>query len=220
MKLISTEHGQSVQLFIPDEVRAPSGAYLPGVLRAIAERYAFALQPTNLETVMKEGAKYREGRFVESGKTIEIKDLGFYTDGVIVGTYNTDDSDVVLSDIIVWATEQFGLREPVTKFPRTYTSSVVVEFAADLDLALEAFSQLRQNVSSAIRESYGRDVEIKASQVTFAADPTTLPQHTRFNFIIERRAGRPYTENRYFSGAPLSTRKHIELLRELEQRWI
>jgi hypothetical protein len=219
MRLISTEHGQSFQPFIAEEIRPPSGVYLPEVLLGITERYAFAVRPPNYETVVKEGAKYKEGRLVENGKTIAIKDLGFFSDGIIVGTWNTDDSNTVLDDLIAWSTEKFGFREQQTKLTKTYTSSVVVEFEADLDTALETFGHLKKNVSSAMREICGWDVEVKAARIALATDPTTLPQHRRVDFTIERRVGLPYAENRYFSMATLPTRKHIELLEELERCW-
>jgi hypothetical protein len=36
-------------------------------------------------------------------------------------------------------------------------------------------------------------------------------------FLIERRAGHPFRENRYFCSAPLPTRKHREALVKVEQ---
>ncbi len=83
MNLISTEHGQSLQLFVAEEVRPRSGLYLPDLIRKISERYAFAIAPTNYETVMRESAKYKEGRFVTEGRTIAIKEMGFFVDGIL-----------------------------------------------------------------------------------------------------------------------------------------
>ena len=216
MNLISAEHGQSLQLFVAEEVRPPSGLYLPDLIRGISERYAFALWPTNYETIMKEGAKYKEGRFVTEGRTIAIKDLGFFVDGVLAVAWNTDDSDLILNDLIVWAAQNFGFREPRTKLPRRFVSSVIIEFDAELGKALRAFDELQEGFASAIKETYGMDPEINASRIVLSADPTKLP--TTFEFNIERRVGRPFSENRYFSSATLPTTSHLDLLRVFERR--
>ncbi len=216
--MISAEHGQSLQLFLAEEVRPRSGLYLPDVIRRISERYAFAIGPTNYEIIVKEGARYKDGRLVTEGRTIAIKDLGFFVDGVLAVAFNTDDSDLVLNDLILWATESFGLREPRTKLPRKYVSSVVVEFDAELGRALLAFDELQERFASAVKNKYGIDPEINASRITLAADPTKLPAGTTFEFIIERRVGRPFSENRYFSSASLPTTSHLDLLAAFERR--
>jgi hypothetical protein len=216
--LISTEHGQSLQLFVAEEVRPSSGLYLPDLIRKISEKYAFAVVPTNFETIMREGAKYKEGRFVTEGRTIAIKELGFFVDGVLAVTWNTDDAEIVLNDLIIWAAQNFGFREPRTKLPRRFVSSVVVEFDVEFSKAITVFDELREGLTTAIKKNYGDDPEINASKITFSADPTTLRPQTTFEFNIERRAGRPFSENRYFSSATLPTASHLDLLGAFERR--
>src|SRR6516225_397606 len=218
MNLISTEHGQSLQLFVAEEIRPPSGLYLPDLIRKISERYAFAIGPSNYETVMKEGAKYKDGFFVIEGRTIAIKDLGFFVDGALVVAWNTDDAEAILNDLIGWVVQNFGVREPRTKLPRKYVSSVVVEFDGELGGALTAFEELQERFGSAIKERYGVTPEINASRIALSADPTKLPPQTTFEFIIERRVGRPFSQNRYFSTATLPTAAHLDLLRAFERR--
>jgi hypothetical protein len=219
VNLISTEHGQSLQLFVAEEIRPPSGLYLPDLIRMISEKYAFAVVPTNYETVIKEGAKYKEGRLVTEGRTIAIKELGFFVDGVLAVTWNTDDAEVVLNDLIVWAAQNYGFREPRTKLPRRFISSVVVEFDVELSRALTAFDKLQEGFASEIKKGHGIEPEINASRITFAADPTKLLRsEAPFEFNIERRGGRPFSENRYFSSATLTTASHLDLLGAFEQR--
>src|SRR5260370_25361430 len=97
VNLISTEHGQSLQLFVAEEERPRSGLYLPDLIRKISERYAFAIAPTNYETVMKEGDKYKEGCSVTERRTITIKAIGFFVDGILAVTWNTDVADGALN---------------------------------------------------------------------------------------------------------------------------
>jgi hypothetical protein len=218
VNLISTEHGQSLQLFVAEEVRPLSGLYLPDLIRKISERYGFAIVPPNYETVMKEGAKYKEGRFLTEGRTIAIKEMGFFVDGVLAVTWNTDDAEVVLNDLIVWAAQDFGFREPRTKLPRRFVSSVVVEFDVELSRAITAFDELQEGFASAIKENYRMDPEINASKISLSADPTKLRPQSTFEFTIERRTGRPFSENRYFSSATLPTPSHLDMLGAFERR--
>jgi hypothetical protein len=217
MKLISTEHGQVLLKFIAEEVRPSSGLYLPDILRGIEERYAFVIPP-NLQDVLKEGAKFNQGRLIAEGRTIDIKTLGLFSDGVLVLTWNTDDATIVLEDMMSWATEHFGFRQPLTPEPRQFVSSVVVEFDGSLDSALEAFQELMHAFSITLRASYGWSVEIEASRIALACDPTKLPPSAIAALTIERRAGVPFSQNRYFSSAPLPTGAHLELLDGFERQ--
>jgi hypothetical protein len=217
MKLIATEHGQVLHRFIAEEVRPPSGLYLPDILRGIAERYAFVTLP-NLPDALKEGAKFNQGRFITGARTIEIKTLGLFSDGVLVVTLNTDDAIIVLEDIMSWIKEHFGFRQALTPQPRQFASSIVVEFEGSIDRALEALQELKNAFSAMLRASYGWSLEIEASRIALACDPTKLPPQRTAELTIERRVGLPFSQNRYFSAAPLSTGVHLELLDGFERR--
>ena len=148
MRLISTEHGQVLFLFVGEEVRPSSGLYLPDVLKFIAERYAFVTLPS-IQHALREGAKFNQGRFIDKNRTIEIKTMGLFSDGMLVVTYNTDDAVVVLEDMISRAIDRFGIRQPLTLRPRQFASSVIVEFENSLDNALKTL----QTVSRLFRRS-------------------------------------------------------------------
>lgn len=217
MKLISTEHGQVLLRFIADEVRPQSGIYLPDVLRGIAERYAFVTLP-NLQDVLKDGAKFNQGQFIDGERTVEIKTLGLFSDGALAVALHTDDAVGVLDDLISWLEDRFGFRQPLTHDPRQFASSVVVEFERSIDMALGATQELKNAFATMLRVSYGWAVGIEASRIALACDPTKLPPQRTAELIIERRAGIPYDQNRYFSAAPLTTSVHLELLDNFERR--
>jgi len=215
MRLISTEHGQSFQRFIGDELRPLSGLYVPDMLRAITERYAFGFAPA-LADALKDGAKFREGRMTQDGATIAIKELGIYNDGALVFSWNTDDAEAVVNDLLRWLTSDFGLREPTTLFPRRLSSSVTVEFHDSIDGAFQAFRAFTNEYAALLSKLYGWQFPLEAARLTFGSDLTTMPQFTNADFIIERRQGVPFTANRYFSSAPLPTSDHLKLLELFE----
>src|ERR1700739_763435 len=66
---------------------------------------------------------------------------------------------------------------------------------------------------STIKRIYGMNLEINVSRIALAGDPTKLPAGTTFEFMIERRAGRPFSEKRYFSSATLPTTSHLDFLK-------
>jgi hypothetical protein len=215
MKLVSMEHGQVLMSLIAEEVRPPSGYYLPDLLKAIAERYAFVTLPT-IQDALREGAKFNQGRFIDQDRTIEIKMLGVFSDGILVTTFKTDDAVIVLEDMMSLA-EHFGFRRPLTLRPRQFGSSVIVDFDSSLDNALQAIQSVKTAFAAALQAHYGWSLEIETSRLVVACDPTNLPPQRTAELIIERRAGVPFSQNRYFSAAPLSTEAHLELLERFER---
>src|SRR5271155_3901524 len=102
MKLISMEHGQTLQNFQIEELRPLQGLYMPDFIRSITERYNF-ISPPEMGAVEKEGAKFKNGKLVNAGKTIHIRNFDFFKDGIIVITHNTQDSDFIITDALTWA---------------------------------------------------------------------------------------------------------------------
>lgn len=215
MKLISTEFGQSFQQIRMEEIRPFSGIFLPGLIAAITERYGFSVVP-NLADAAQQGAKFREGRFTAGDSFIAIKELGVYNDGIIVAAWNTDDADAIVDDVINWTSETLKLREPILRPNRRYVSSLVVEFDISLDPAFTMFAEFIRKYEEVLKQAYDWEFPVEAARITFSADRTLMPLHTSADLVIERRAGVPFSENRYFSSVPLGTRTHLELLKTFE----
>jgi hypothetical protein len=216
MKLISTEFGQSFQPYLLEELRPLNGGlYLPGLIAAVADRYKFASVPT-INDALQQGAKFAEGFLLVNGQIISIRQLGIYNDGMIVVAWNTDESDLILEEVMTWATQTFRLREPITRTRRVYISSVVVEFDFSIERAFHTLSEFIRIYEAALKSAYDWEFPIEPTRITFGADPTKMPQHRSADFLIERRAGRSFPECRYFSSVPLRTSAHVDLLARLE----
>jgi hypothetical protein len=198
-----------------EEIRPFSGIYLPGLIAAIAERYGFAVVP-NLADAAQQGAKFREGRFTMDDSFIAIKELGVYNDGIIVAAWNTDDADAIIDDVMNWTSETLKLREPILRPNRRYVSSLVVEFDISLDRAFAMFAEFIRTYGEVLKRAYDWEFPVAAARIAFSADRTLMPPHTSADLVIERRAGVPFSENRYFSSVPLRTRAHLELLKTFE----
>jgi hypothetical protein len=100
---------------------------------------------------------------------------------------------------------------------RGYTSGLIVEFERAAESSLDKLNQINKLLSDAIHSAYGWTYEYNLQRLAFAVDPKLLPQFRQTQFYIERRLNTPYADNRYYSGAPLSTEEHIKLLETIER---
>jgi hypothetical protein len=216
MKLVSPDNGNALQLFRLDEARATSGIYLPDLVDLVRHRYRFLSFPTDYVGGTKDGVKFGTGAFRVGEKTIEIKRFDIYSDGLFAAALTTDDVDMFLYDFIGVAADYINIVEAKFAPTRTYGSAVVVDF----DVSIDAFIKQHETISSILSSSYtkmtGRDCTYQGYRLAWMSDPADLPPHTHTQFSIERRAGVPYSENRYYSVASLSTAEHLSVLQQIE----
>src|SRR5260221_7879777 len=114
-------------------------------------------------------------------------------------------------------TSTFALKPSITIIPPRFTSVLTVEFEMAIEPALKGLSKIASYVSDAYKEAYNEDIEVKLLRLGLNADPMTVPPFRNTQFFIERRLQRPYTENRYQSGAPLRTEDHVALFENIER---
>jgi hypothetical protein len=217
MNLIATDTGRVLQLIVMEEIKPSSGIFMPALYQQLAERYAFVGRPQyDAETITK-GAKFQHGRHLTPAKTIAIKEMGIYNDGIIIDAENTDDAEYIIEDFMVWAATAFALRPRKTMIPRIYSSVVTIEFDAAIEPALRGLDTITARASAALRQTYGWEHVVHLLRLGINADPQAVPLHRNTQFFIERRLGRSYGENRYQAGAPLRTEDHLTLLVGIER---
>jgi hypothetical protein len=210
VKLISAETGQALQLIVMDEVRPLRGGFImPDRIVEIQQRYHFA--PFATPPDLTQPIKFQMGFIELDGSPIQITSLEIYNDGIIVNSRHTTDCDLVMDDFIVWALDQFNLREPETKIPRIYLSRVVVQFESGLDLFIVKADKMKQIVARA----FGGRQELEITRLIIGP-PAGTPIPYQHTWQIEPRIGQPHVANRYFSQAPLTTDAHVEMLNILE----
>jgi hypothetical protein len=217
VKLISNEFGQVLQLIVMDEVRPPSGVYVPDVYEEIQKRYQFAVKPTDIVEAQKSGAKFQIGKLETKKGNLQIGELGIYNDGLVVNARDTKSAEAMTDDFLDWAIKQFDLRAPQTKIPRQYASSVVVEFDRATDRIIRSFEQISKAYSAVLKELYGWEHELHLTRFSFGIDPRNLPPQRNSLFFIERRTQQPYAGNRWFAGAPIKTETLLSLLETVEK---
>ena len=216
MKLVSKEHGQSLQLFSPEDVRPETGTYYPDLVQRILDRYQLVSGPANLEETLKvNGMKFQMGKLPHN-PDIQIRNLDIYNDGIIAITYDTDTSDAVVDDVLGWLIRDLRFRTPQTLRPRIYSSSVVVQFDDTINKLIRAWDNLKDAIASAWANTQKTTIDYYLQSIAFQADPGVMPAGINTKFVLERRNNRPYAENYYFSSGPLPTRIHIAMLGQFE----
>jgi hypothetical protein len=196
---------RSVWLFSTNEVN-PLGVALAPVYEGIRERYKFLQYPNKSEDFTKAGLSFVDGAFSGLGVSLEI-----YADGLIANTRSsTDVSDAFLDDLLTWTRETFKFRyDPLLVKTKAYESQI--SFTSDLALG-KKLVQLSQ-FAKILEESGLGKVPTKQDIVAIMFRDEVSPRHS---FTFERRDNTPFSENKYFSRAAFSTKKHLQLIEEFE----
>jgi hypothetical protein len=95
----------------------------------------------------------------------------------------------------------------------------------DFDGAIgENIDQLRRVEELLTSEIPRPELSFQLKRLAFGSGPTvvqgmpiTIDALEKSDFVIERREGEPTIKNRYFSSAPTTTSKHIQILELIER---
>jgi hypothetical protein len=213
MKIVNRLFAQAIRFGALAPAQGGQTVYGVNLVRAFEARYGFMESPkTVAEFDLSKGITFLHGFF---DKRIVIDKFMIYNNGLVVETKDTTDVCVeIMSDVIKWGSEEAGvIFEENLMAPELYLSHLEVQSEIDL----QAHSSKFQTISAALNSymaSYkeaGRDY--KYSTMSFALDPSTGGPTT---FQFERRAKQPFSNNLYFSSAPLKSRDHESLLGVIE----
>jgi hypothetical protein len=189
----------------------PRGIDITPLLSAVRDRYKFQIFPKPGEPVdesSKDGIVFGNGSF--SGNTVVKATI--FSDGIVVDTtQSTDLSEAFLADVLQFISTQFGLTySPDMVQRKIYLSEVIVRATKNLNRLFAPVSVIAQELNTMtglLFEPFG---------FGFAMDTTTsTARPTLFKF--EQEAHKPFSQNRYYSSAPLRTTAHLELLNKLEE---
>ena len=192
----------------------PKGkVFLPDFIQAMAERYKFQRLPKREE-------REKEGLIFEEGKigTKVIGKLTLYDALIALETRsNTSDSKQLIDELLVWGAAKFGLHYNPGSIKRfafvsdlTFYSDVPI-----LDAACQPLVDLANKTSRALTDIWQEPVPCYPANLALGPDPLTR-KYGIAAFLITHRAEARFSENKYFSEAPLPTDVHIAFLEEFE----
>jgi hypothetical protein len=216
MKLISSNVGRCVKLFAWEEVRPLHGINSALLAAALAEQFNFQIRPSAPilpETVVK----FAEGLANINGGLIAVQKLDLYSDGFAVDCSNTDDAKVVSDEIFRWAQTDLGYRDFVRPPKVTYLSQLTVEFVPEFENIFRGWEKLQKLLNDSAQQRYGFKQNINVHRMQWRGDAYTVVNNNLVSdFWIERKAGEPYSSNRWHCHGVLPTNEWLGLLAEIE----
>jgi len=164
---------------------------------------------------------FQHGTFLHDGAPTQVSQLDILPTPttLVATTYHTDIGDAFLNDLITYMEDTIGYRDIESHSRRGYGSTVVVEFDEAVSRHIRAIEEIEKYLSNIYTKQLGTDLTVEFERLTFSPDPLDIPVGVmQFfgNFVIERRANHPYSENRFFSTAPLRTNDHLAALGKIE----
>jgi len=188
--------------------------FFPELVQELVKRYKFQKYPQNIDEFDEsKGVEFHQG---VSGGNIIQKFVIWNTLLVVETRSNTTDSKEILQEMLQWGAARFKLNyktETLKKF--AYVSDVTFYSDAPLLGASPAIARLSANTSEAISEIWQEPIRYDPMIVTVGHDPMAR-KYPIAPFTIQRRAEARFSENKYFSEAPLPTDLHLTLLAKYE----
>ncbi len=217
MQLLAVKQARSLWFSYLAEIN-PRGRNLFSLIPFIISKYKFLLfpNPNNLEDFdLQKGIKFDNGSFQkDSENNIDVA-LTVYNDGFIADTRSsTKDSDVFLDEFLTWMSSEFNLvqyQEVIRR--KAYVSELWVHTDKSLNTLNPRLEKFAKKITSLIEGHSHHPINYESTGIIFNTDPVLYPPGP---FRFERMIDIPFAENRYYSGAPLQTEVHLELLEELE----
>ena len=213
MKVIAFSSGTLVSLFPLEAFTPLDGINERQVIDAIGQRYNFGSIP-NLSSraeVEKAGLVFEFGFFTMDLGDVTINRLSIHNDGVVVRADKTEYAEAVFDDLKNWLIEDYRCRRIIST--PLVLSEVVVDFERPVSKVIANYGKIADVILASVNDN--RDAiaaNFGALVIEFESESTTVPK-----FIIERREGSSVEDERYFCSAPLTTERHLQVLRELEQ---
>jgi len=212
MEILNVIKARSIWLFDINELN-PSGRSLgPEFLFWLKDHYNFSKAPSSSNEVDDTKAlAFLGGRFEPSTEDSVDVDFKLYNDGVIADTRrSTKVSDQFIENLLNTAAKLYKLNYgPDIVRRKLYLSEINLKSDRHLETAYAGFKEFGDKLFDVL----GRKFEF--SSVAWWADPETPNRNAQFRF--ERKLGAAFSEQRYYSSAPMQTEDHLKLLVELEK---
>lgn len=188
--------------------------FFPSIVSGIVGRFNFQKYPTTHEEFDEsKGIEFLDGQW----EGINVPKLTIYNNGFLVETQaSTAVSEQILMASLEWAKEAFGITfSPEMIYRRRYLSDLLVSTDVPIIDGFNPINNLRRNLSDAMNAILGErlpyagirlDIDFERFQRQAAIAP----------FTIQRRLDYAFSDNHYYSEAPLPTALHLSLLQKYE----
>lgn len=213
MKLSAVTLARTLAFIEIYDLNAKGKLFFPDVVQGIADRYKFQRLPKR-EEYEKDGIIFEEGKIGNKA----IKKLTIFDTLIVLETRsNTSDSKQLIEDMLQWGAAKFDFTYNPGSIKRfAYVSDLT--FYSDvpiLDAACQPLIELAAKTGAAVTEIWQEPVQYYPANLAVGHDPMARKNGIA-PFSITHRAEARFSENKYFSEAPLPTDMHIAFLEEFE----
>jgi hypothetical protein len=211
MELAAINQARALAFVEPIDLNPRGKVFYPELVEAIVKRYGFQKFPQKPEEFDEsKGVNFAVGRLGDA----VIDEFIIYTHGLLLGTrVSTQESRRLLEEAMQWGTKLGLLNRPVSRWQ--YASQLTFYSKFSLTSVSPAIQKLADGIAKTVNPLVGQNLRYEL--VTIMVDYDQLERkHALGRFSIQRRDNTPFSENKYFSDAPLPTDVHIRLLEEFE----
>jgi hypothetical protein len=188
--------------------------YFPVLMRKLVDKFGFQKFPTTYEQTNEDkGIEFFEGRWND----VTVDKLAIFKGALVLDTSaSTADSERIIEEALVWAATECGLNyRPGMIARKQYLSDVTFYSDVKLEALHPAVFRLQKSVSENASSAFKQALDFRVTQFVLDFDKTKTPLVTA-PFSIQRRGNSHFTENKYFSEAPLPTEVHLKILEQFE----
>jgi len=189
--------------------------HFPELSESLVKQFGFQKYPQKFEEFdLQKGIEFAQGKWARGS----VEKLTIFGGGLAVETRSsTDDSESFLHEFLSWAATKFGIQyRPEMIKHVAYVSQVVFHVEAPiLALLSNPVAKLSQRVSNSIEKVLKEKIHYEPTALWIGMDQLTRKM-VPAAFSIQRRIDVPFSENKYFSEAPLPAEVHLTLLGEFE----
>jgi hypothetical protein len=195
------------------DLNPKGGVSLPDLIKGIADRYKFQILP-KWEEREKEGFVFEEGKI---GNRV-VKKLTLFDALIVLETRsNTSDSKQLIEELLLWGSAKFGLTyQPQSINSFGYVSAVTFYSDAPILDPSPALRKIADATGAAVSEMRKEQLRYETINITIGHDPKARRDQIA-SFILTRRAESKFSDNKYYSEAPLPTDLHVQLLEQYER---
>ncbi len=216
MKLLSVNLAKSIWVGRTQDFN-PRGINLyPIITPLLIEFYKFVKVPSAIEALDdSKGIIYGAGEFINKEGIPIFVSLTILPGALVADTRSsTKDSDDFLDDLLTRISEELKLphyKDVITG--KNYVSQLHVKTEKPLLSINPALKEITDYLTENVSDM--GTVHFEVGGIHFWPEQTILLKPGVF--IFERMLNVPFAEESYYSGAPLQTDKHLELLNKLEK---
>jgi len=194
---------------------SPHGkVYFPELVAGVVERYRFQKFPTKVEDFdVSKGVVFEEGKI---GNKVIQKFSIFDTLLVVETRSNTTESKQILEEMLLWGAAKFGITYSPGSIQRNaYVSGVSFYSDASFLQVSPPLDRLASRTSAALSNIWHEPIHYETVGIAVGHD-LMARKYGIAQFTLTRRAETRFSDDKYYSEAPLPTDLHLELLEEFE----